>query len=105
MEEREMQEGHGDGAEPVVLDADENHARLVGDIVAEFVASLGERRAMTPDCVVRFGSRASGRPGSLSVVRPETVGDHVSDPIQRARRAEVIVAASSNVMNITKEAS
>ncbi len=86
--ERDVQEGHGDGAEPVALDTDENQARLVGEIVAEFVASLGERRAMTPDCVVRFGSRASGRPGSLSVVRPNrTVGfadDHAGEPLNSA---------------------
>lgn len=87
MEERDVQEGHGDGAEPVALNADENEATSIGEIIASLVAELGADRAWIWNDEVRFGSRASGRPGSLSVVRPETVGfadDHAGDPLNSA---------------------
>lgn len=46
---------------PVEIDCDQ--ARLIGEIVAEAVAALGQRRAMLPDAIVQFGPTA----GELTV--------------------------------------
>lgn len=43
-------EGAGNAVHP-----DEDQARLIGEILAEFIAELGSDRAMTPECVVTFG--------------------------------------------------
>lgn len=54
MDERLKETGD---SKPAAPELDENKARLVGEIVAEFVASLGASRAMTSECVVNFGER------------------------------------------------
>ena len=81
--ERQIEEGADSPVHPDECDK----ARLVGQIVQEIVSGLGVDTAMMPGNYVRFGSRASGRPGSLSVVRPETVGfadDHAGEPLNSA---------------------
>ena len=57
------------------VDPDEsNKTRLIGEIVAEFVASLGTSRAMTSECVVNFGER-------------RVDGDAAPPPAQRPARS------------------
>lgn len=51
------QEGHGDGAEPVASNADENEATSIGEIIASLVAELGADRAMMWEGYVNFGER------------------------------------------------
>ena len=49
------------------VDPDEcDKARLIGEIVREFVIGLGDDQAMTPDAVVIIGERGSGRPAPRS---------------------------------------
>lgn len=55
--ERDVQEGHGDGAEPVASNADENEATSIGKIIASLVAELGADRAMMWEGYVNFGER------------------------------------------------
>lgn len=73
---------------PAAPELDENEATSIGEIIASLVAELGADKAWLWNNEVRFGSRASGRPGSLSVVRPNrTVGfadDHDRLPEERS---------------------
>ena len=57
MEEREKQEGQRNSALP-----DENKARLIGEIVSEAVAALGESRAMVSSGYVMIGPVGEGCP-------------------------------------------
>jgi hypothetical protein len=97
--EREKLERGGNPAAPEV---DEDHARLIGEIVSEAIAALGQRRAMLPDAMVQFGPTA----GELTV-GPSARGGRGSHAgsSQRLRTAEATVAARSAAMNRTKEAS
>lgn len=45
--ERQMEEGAGNAVHP-----DEDQARLIGEILAEFIAGLGRERAMFPEALV-----------------------------------------------------
>lgn len=64
---------------PVEIDCD--HARLVGEIIADAIAQLGERRAMMPDGYVQIGPVRERGGGTLT--GPSTRGargDHAEGP-------------------------
>ena len=84
MEERDEQERLGE------VSADENKARLVGEIVAEFVASLGASRAMTSETVVNFGESVSGQRSPLrrSDQRARVGDGHEGEPLNSASVCE-----------------
>src|SRR5688572_2513289 len=50
-----------DEIEGIPLPRGQPDARLVGEILAEFIMGLGVDHAMTPEAVVEIGGRASGR--------------------------------------------
>ena len=57
-------EGQGDDAQPVASDADQDdRARLIGEIIAEWISSLGSDQAFTSGGVVEIAPGAE-RKGS-----------------------------------------
>lgn len=54
------QEGPDDGAQPVTSDADEDRAKLIGEILRDFVLGLGRDQAMTAERVVRIAPSVTG---------------------------------------------
>lgn len=80
MEEREVQEGHGDGAEPVASNADENEATSIGEIIASLVAELGADRAMMWEGYVNFGER--GVDGCLAPLPCARIATSARDSVE-----------------------
>lgn len=80
MEERDVQEGHGDGAEPVASNADENEATSIGEIIASLVAELGADRAMMWEGYVNFGER--GVDGCLAPLPCARIATSARDSVE-----------------------
>lgn len=69
VERTKIDEAGGDGpANAPEIDGDDERVRLIGEILRDYVNSLGPDRAMTPDAVVIIGERGSGRPAPRSVL-------------------------------------
>lgn len=52
------------------VEADNDKARLIGELVAEWIATLGEDVAYVDGGVVEITGESSGRPPRRSLVRP-----------------------------------
>src|SRR3546814_16906236 len=72
--ERMKSEGCGEGPPR------QDRARLVGEIVSEAIAQLGERRAMMPDAQVAFGPTAGRGEAVGPSARVAASGNHDGSP-------------------------
>ena len=88
MDEREKLEGADNPVHPDERD----NSRLIGEIVAEFVSSLGSDQAIMPGSLVMIGRRrVDGCTAALSVARPsrdEGAGRHDDTPRNSASLCE-----------------
>jgi len=87
--ERDVQEGHGDGAEPVASNADENEATSIGEIIASLVAELGADRAMMWEGYVNFGER--GVDGCLAPLPCARIATSARDSVEAPDHGQAAV--------------